>query len=315
MAEVEALARAVIARQRKALAKAITLIESENAADWVAAEELLERLLPHAGASVRIGISGIPGVGKSTLIEALGMHWLRKGARIAVLAVDPSSGLSGGSVLGDKTRMEKLSAESNSFIRPSPARGHLGGVSRRTREAIIACEAAGHDRILVETVGVGQSEAVVASLVDVFLLLQMPHTGDELQTFKKGVLELADIVAVTKADGITQDAARRTQADHKGAVAVPVLTVSGLTGEGVPDLATTLETFIAESRAAGQFESRRKAQVGQWLDEELAGSLLPLLKGRDEFQRPYRAARSRVEGQGLLPRRAVRQIFSEMFGS
>ena len=197
----EALAQAVLAGQRHALARAITLIESTRADHRQSAEALLEHLLPHTGNSIRIGISGVPGVGKSTFIEAFGLHVLNGGHRLAVLAVDPSSPRSGGSILGDKTRMEELARDQRAFIRPSPSGGTLGGVARRSREALLACEAAGFDVIVVETVGVGQSETAVADLVDLFLLLLVPGGGDELQGIKKGIVEIADLIVVNKADG------------------------------------------------------------------------------------------------------------------
>ena len=204
----EILADAVLKAERRALARAITLIESTRPDHREQADRLLERLLPHAGRSIRVGISGVPGVGKSTFIEAFGNHVIEQGHRIAVLAVDPSSKRSGGSILGDKTRMETLSIKPQAFIRPSPAGRTLGGVARRTREAMLVCEAAGFDVVLVETVGVGQSETTVAEMTDLFMLLLLPSGGDELQGIKKGIVELADIILVNKADGDMAAAAR-----------------------------------------------------------------------------------------------------------
>src|SRR2546429_4171495 len=214
----EALAADVRAGSRRALAKAITLVESTGADHQRAAQRLLELLLPGTGRAARVGVSGVPGVGKSTFIEAFGLHLIGLGKKVAVLAVDPSSALSGGSILGDKTRMPRLAAAPEAFIRPSPAAGSLGGVTRRTREALLVCEAAGYDVVLVETVGVGQSEFAVASMVDFFLVLMLPGGGDELQGIKRGILELADGVAVNKADGDSRALAGRTVAEYQSAV-------------------------------------------------------------------------------------------------
>src|SRR3989454_5559301 len=234
----EALAADVRAGSRRALAKAITLVESTRADHQHAAQRLLELLLPDTGHAVRVGISGVPGVGKSTFIEAFGLHLIGMGKRVAVLAVDPSSARSGGSILGDKTRMPRLSASTDAFIRPSPSAGSLGGVTRRTREALLVCEAAGYDVVLVETVGVGQSEVAVASMVDFFLVLMLAGAGDELQGIKKGILELADCLAVNKADGDNVAKAEQAAAQYRAALNLlgpggsrwepPVLTISGL---------------------------------------------------------------------------------------
>src|SRR5690606_39118150 len=213
--DVDALAAGVLAGERRALARAITLVESTREDHARKAQDLLAHVLPKTGGAHRLGISGTPGVGKSTLIEALGLHLVERDLRVAVLAVDPSSPRSGGSLLGDKTRMERLSHDERAFIRPSPSGGELGGVARRTREAMLLCEAAGFDVVVVETVGVGQSEATVASMVDTFLLLVQAGGGDELQGVKRGILELCDVVAVTKADGDLRDAARRARLDYE----------------------------------------------------------------------------------------------------
>src|SRR5512145_2668124 len=217
-APVEALAAAVCARDRRALAKAITLVESTRADHQESAQRLLEVLLPRTGTAARVGVSGVPGVGKSTFIEAFGLYLIGLGKRVAVLAVDPSSARSGGSILGDKTRMPRLSATPEAFIRPSPSGGSLGGVARRTREAMLLCEAAGYDVVIVETVGVGQSEYAVASMVDFFLVLMLAGAGDELQGIKKGILELADALAINKADGDNVARAERAAAEYRGAL-------------------------------------------------------------------------------------------------
>jgi LAO/AO transport system kinase len=270
----EALAAALLAGQRRALAKAITLVESSRPDHRLRAQALLDRLLPHTGGAYRIGISGVPGVGKSTFIEAFGMLLLEQGLRVAVLAVDPSSPLTGGSILGDKTRMERLSQQEKAYIRPSPARGALGGVGHQSREAMLICEAAGFDVIIVETVGVGQSETTVAGMCDVFLLLQLPNAGDELQGIKKGILELADIIVYNKAD-IDPRAAAIAAGQLKAAMhmlrptsphwQVPVLQASASTGAGIEEIWTTLQHYKDAMRQAGAFEERRRHQAETWL--------------------------------------------------
>ena len=263
-----------------ALAKGITLVESSLDSDMALAEVLLTKLLPHAGKSVRIGISGSPGVGKSTFIEAFGQLLVDQGRRLAVLTVDPSSPITGGSILGDKTRMENLSRHSNVFIRPTPSGLELGGVARHTREAVILCEAAGFDTVLIETVGVGQSEVTVASMVDVFLTLQLPGGGDELQGIKKGILELADVVAITKADGDFKQAANLSRAEHERALSLvrsgeppPVLTCSSVTGEGLARIRDAIDEFLLKQKSTGSFESRRIRQIRQWFHSEIDSHL------------------------------------------
>jgi LAO/AO transport system kinase len=278
----DALAAALLARQRRALAKAITLVESSRPDHRLRAQALLDRLMPHTGGALRIGISGVPGVGKSTFIETFGMHLLGLGLRVAVLAVDPSSPLTGGSILGDKTRMERLSQQEHAFIRPSPARGALGGVGHQSREALLLCEAAGFDVIIVETVGVGQSETAVAGMCDVFLLLQLPNAGDELQGIKKGILELADLVVYNKAD-LDPRAADVACGQLKAALhmlrpasphwAVPVLQASASTGLGVAEIWTVLQHYRDTMQTAGAFEERRQRQAQTWLWELLETGL------------------------------------------
>jgi LAO/AO transport system kinase len=246
-------AEGVLRGDRTTLAQAITLIESENPADQKLAAELLEAIRPHTGDARRIGITGVPGAGKSTFIDALGTHIVHDlNQKVAVLTVDPSSPISGGSILGDKTRMPRLFAEENAFIRPSPARGHLGGVARRTREAMLLCEAAGYDNIFVETVGVGQSEVEVRSMTDFFLLLAVPGTGDELQAMKRGIIELIDGMAINKADGDNKIRAERARSEY--ARWVPrVIACSSLTGENIPEvwkMITRTEEPSSDSRAA-----------------------------------------------------------------
>ena len=217
-AEPAAVARAIRAGDRRAMARAITKLESTRDADYAEGQAILEEMIEDAGDAIRVGVTGPPGVGKSTFIEALGLHLVEQGKRVAVLAVDPSSPVTGGSILGDKTRMERLTVKPEAFIRPSPSSGSLGGVAHRTREAMLLCEAAGYDVILIETVGIGQSEVAVSSMVDFFLVLLLPSGGDELQGIKKGVIELADALVVNKADGSMADAAARTRGDYASAL-------------------------------------------------------------------------------------------------
>ena len=260
--------------QRRALAKGITLIESLRAEDRERAQDLLGELLPYTGNSVRIGITGVPGVGKSTFIEAFGLHLLEQGKRVAVLAVDPSSPLAGGSILGDKTRMEVLSRADNAFIRPSPAGSTLGGVAQRTRETMLLCEAAGFDVILVETVGVGQSEHQVAGMVDFFMLLMLPGGGDELQGIKKGILELADALIINKADGESLGLAKQAKQHyqnamhllrHEGDWTPQVKTCSALKNEGIAEVWDMVLEFWRMSDAAGELQQAREAQRLAWL--------------------------------------------------
>lgn len=268
-------------QQRRALAKTITLLESTRADHRLRADELLGALLPHTGRAFRLGISGVPGVGKSTFIEALGLHLIGRGHRVAVLAVDPSSSVSGGSILGDKTRMERLSTEERAFIRPSPAGGTLGGVAEKTREAMLVCEAAGHDVVIVETVGVGQSETAVANMTDMFVLLQLPNAGDDLQAIKKGVMELADLVVINKAD-LDPDAATRARAQITSALrflgphtAVPaqVLQLSALKGSGLDEFWAAVSGFNERQRDSGRLAARRRAQDEAWMWDRIEAGL------------------------------------------
>ncbi|MEM6291634.1 MAG: methylmalonyl Co-A mutase-associated GTPase MeaB [Myxococcota bacterium] len=277
------LTEGVRAGQRAMLGRAITLVESSRPQDRPQANALLEQLSPHAGGSVRIGITGSPGVGKSTLIEAFGRHLTAAGHKVAVLAVDPSSGRTGGSILGDKTRMTELARDPSAFIRPSPSGGTLGGVARRTRETMTVCEAAGYDVLLIETVGVGQSEVMVASMVDFFVVLVLPGSGDELQGIKRGILELADLLVVTKDDGEAKAAAARTCQQHANALhlippKVPVwtpqaMTCSALTGERVNAIWTAAESFREALQADGAWEDRRREQSVRWMWRALEGQL------------------------------------------
>jgi LAO/AO transport system kinase len=269
---------------RRALARAITLAESTRPDHRSAADEVLDTLAPETGGARRVGISGPPGVGKSTFIEALGNHVLDEGLRLAVLAVDPSSRRTGGSILGDKTRMPELARRSEAFIRPSPGGGQLGGVARRTREAMLLCEAFGFDVVVVETIGVGQSEVAVSDMVDLFLLLVAPGGGDELQGIKRGIMELADLVVVNKADGDLAAAAGRTRADYAAAVhllrpkwhgwATEVLACSALTGSGIDEVWHAVERFGDAVRASGELDRVRARQAMAWLWSEVSDALL-----------------------------------------
>jgi LAO/AO transport system kinase len=279
------------APQRRAIAKAITLLESTRADHRAQGDALLTELLPHTGRAFRLGISGVPGVGKSTFIEALGLHLIAQGHRVAVLAIDPSSSVSGGSILGDKTRMEQLSVHPQAYIRPSPSSGTLGGVAARTREAMLVCEAAGHDVVIVETMGVGQSETAVAGMTDMFVLLQLPNAGDDLQAIKKGVMELADLVAINKAD-LDPDAATRARAQITSALRLlgqhgnpghahhdashwhaEVLQLSALKNEGIENFWQAVTRFRALQEADGRLQSRRKHQALAWMWERIESGL------------------------------------------
>jgi LAO/AO transport system kinase len=269
------------AAQRRALAKVITLLESTRADHRVRADALLGAVLPRSGAALRLGISGVPGVGKSTFIEALGLFLVERGHRVAVLAVDPSSSVSGGSILGDKTRMERLSVDQRAYIRPSPAAGNLGGVAEKTRETMLVCEAAGHDVVIVETVGVGQSETAVAAMTDMFVLLQLPNAGDDLQAIKKGVMELADLVVINKAD-LDPAAATRAQAQITSALrllgphahaATRVLQLSALQGTGLAGFWQVVGDFHEAQGTSGRLAERRHAQDQAWMWERIEAGL------------------------------------------
>jgi LAO/AO transport system kinase len=270
----EPLLQGVLSGARRALAKAITLLESTRADHRMRADALLNALLPATGRSLRLGISGVPGVGKSTFIEAFGLLLIGHGHRVAVLAIDPSSTVSGGSILGDKTRMEHLSVHASAFVRPSPASGTLGGVAEKTREAMLVCEAAGYDVVIVETVGVGQSETAVASMTDLFVLLQLPNAGDDLQAIKKGVMELADVVVINKAD-LDEHAAARAQAHITASLKLfgdaaehgspRVLCLSALRARGIEEFWALVDARQRRRRDSGEFQARRQQQSLAWM--------------------------------------------------
>ena len=320
MSNVDDLAGAVLSGERRALARAITLIESTRADHQGQAQKLLGEILPKTGGAMRIGISGAPGVGKSSFIEAFGLYLIEAGQRIAVLAVDPSSKRSGGALLGDKTRMEELARNPAAFIRPSPAGATLGGVARRTREAMLICEAAGFDVVIVETVGVGQSETAVADMVDAFVLLLAPGGGDELQGLKKGVVELADVIVVNKADGKLAEAAQRVQADYRGALGLlrpasrhwspRVLACSALNGSGIDAVWAALGDYHAALGPTGEIARRRAAQSGAWMWHELREGLLADFMGQMGVAEAIAALEARVVAGATTPHAAARELLA-----
>jgi LAO/AO transport system kinase len=320
---VTELARQLLDGDRRALARAITLVESTRLDHRDEAEALLADVLPHTGGSVRIGISGAPGTGKSTFIEAIGGYLVDRDHRVAVLAVDPSSTRSGGSILGDKTRMELLTRSPNAFVRPSPTRGALGGVARRTREAILLCEAAGFDVVLVETVGVGQSEVQVAAMVDCFLVLIAPGAGDELQGLKRGIMELADLVVVNKADGALAPGATATASDYRAALHLVrprtagwsprVLLCSALEGTGIAAVWSAIDEYRAV--VADEIGRRRVEQSRDWLRTEITESLLDALRDDPEVAAEARRVEDEVAAGAVIPSAAARALLQAFLGS
>ncbi|RSM74597.1 methylmalonyl Co-A mutase-associated GTPase MeaB [Kibdelosporangium aridum] len=310
--------RGVLAGERAVLSRAITLVESTRADHRQQAQEMLVELLPHAGGAHRVGITGVPGVGKSTFIDMLGTRLTEAGHRVAVLAVDPSSSRTGGSILGDKTRMARLAVDPNAFIRPSPTSGTLGGVARATRETIVLMEAAGYDIVLVETVGVGQSEITVAGMVDCFLFLTLARTGDQLQGIKKGVLELADIVAVNKADGEHEKEARRAARELSGAMRLlrsgdelwtpPVLTCSGLTGAGLDELWDEVNRHHQTLDEAGELAAKRRQQQVDWTWAMVRDTLMTRLRDHAEVRSIAPELERDVRDGRLTPTLAAERI-------
>ena len=315
---LETLAAAILAGERAALARAITLTESRRADHREQARALIQRLLPRTGRAIRVGITGVPGVGKSTAIDTLGSHLTEKGHKVAVLAVDPSSTRTGGSILGDKTRMARLSVDPNAYIRPSPSSGTLGGVAAKTRETMLLCEAAGFDVILVETVGVGQSETTVADLTDFFLVLMLPNAGDELQGIKKGIVELADMIAVNKADGTGAIPARAAAAQYKAALHIlapasplwstPVVTISGLTGEGLDALWSKIEDHHRRFEAKGLITERRRRQDVKWMWAMVQDRLQARLRHDPALKARTPALEAAVAAGELAPTLAADEI-------
>jgi len=322
-AEHNAFVAGVRAGERRAVAKAITLLESTRADHATRAQAILEALVPFSGRSVRLGITGAPGVGKSSFIESFGLRLVEAGHRVAVLAVDPSSPLTGGSILGDKTRMERLAADPRAFIRPSPSSGSLGGVAHRTREAMLVCEAAGFDVILVETVGVGQSEVAVASMVDCFCVLLQPSAGDELQGIKKGVIELADLIVVNKADGASAAPAERTRAQyaaalsllrHAGAWTPRVQCASALSGEGVSQVWESVRAHRATLESSGEFAAKRRAQAKAWMWSLIEEGLHQAFRSQPAVIERIRVLEREVEEQQTTPAAAARALLAAFAG-
>ncbi|MGH7894032.1 MAG: methylmalonyl Co-A mutase-associated GTPase MeaB [Candidatus Binatia bacterium] len=321
---IEALARELRAGNRRALAKAITLVESTRADHQASTQRLLELLLPQTGRASRIGITGVPGVGKSTFIEAFGLYLIGRGKRVAVLAVDPSSARSGGSILGDKTRMAWLSVAPEAFIRPSPSGGSLGGVARRTREAMLVCEAADYDVVIVETVGVGQSEVAVASMVDFFLVLMLPGAGDELQGIKKGIMEIADGLAVNKCDGDNVTRATQAAAEYRAALRLfrhtsanwdpPVLTVSALEERGMDVVWAVTEEYREKLGATGELEQKRRAQQQAWLWSMLRDGLERHFLARADVRQLLPELESAVSVGRLTPTAAAGRLLALLGG-
>ncbi len=315
---VEDLANAVRAGDRVALARAITLVESTKPDDQARAQALLETLLPDTGRSIRVGISGVPGAGKSTLIDQLGMNLIAAGHKVAVLAVDPTSSRTGGSILGDKTRMGRLASEDNAFIRPSPAGMSLGGVTKTTRETIAVAEAAGFDVVLVETVGVGQSETAVYDMVDVFVVIAIPGAGDELQGIKRGLLELADVIAVNKADNDNVERANRATTEYRTALHIlaaghstwspVVLTLSARDNRGLDALWAKIEERHAKLSESGVLTARRSDQAAAWMREIFEQRLLAAFKGGRRAARHYQEIEDKVRAGEMTPSAAAAEL-------
>jgi LAO/AO transport system kinase len=312
--------------QRRAMAKAITLLESTRADHRASADELLTAMLPHAGHAFRLGISGVPGVGKSTFIEALGLYLIAQGHRVAVLTIDPSSTVSGGSILGDKTRMELLSVHDQAYIRPSPSSGTLGGVAEKTRESMLVCEAAGYDVVIVETVGVGQSETAVANMTDMFVLMQLPNAGDDLQAIKKGVMEIADLVVINKAD-IDVNAATRAQLQITSALQLlgmhgsaghahrntevwhpKVVQLSALLNQGVDEFWASVRDFQALQQHSGRFAERRQHQALSWMWERIDAGLKQNFRAHGRVQTLLPQLSQQVAAGQLAASTAARQL-------
>lgn len=321
---VHELVDGVLGGDRAAVGRAVTLVESNRYDHRAAARDLLDALAPHAVDAQRVGVTGVPGVGKSTFIEALGSSLTAVGHRVAVLAVDPTSTVTGGSILGDKTRMPRLSNDPSAFVRPSPSAGTLGGVTRTTRETMVVLEAAGHDVVLVETMGIGQSETVVAGMVDFFLVLMLPGAGDELQGIKKGVLELADMIAVNKADGLNEVAARTAARDYSAALRLtqpsspswtpPVLTCSGLTGDGLEDLWAQVLGHREALMATGEWEDRRRTQRLAWMWAMVEDLLLASLRSDSAVLDRLAAEEDDVLDGRTNPSAAAARLFEEFGG-
>ena len=318
-------AAAIRAGDRATLARAITLVESTKREHQAQAAALLQAVNKDTGGAHRIGITGVPGVGKSTTIDQFGMDLIGAGHRVAVLAVDPTSSRSGGSILGDKTRMSRLAVHENAFVRPSPTSGTLGGVARKTRETMALVEAAGFDIVIVETVGVGQSETTVADMVDTFVVLLLAGGGDELQGIKKGIIELADLIAINKADGDNRARAERSAADYRGALSLltpasenwqpPVLTISGLTGDGLGDLWAQIQSHRDRLTATGEFADRRRAQAVRWMHDMLSDQLRALMLAAPAVAETLKGAEQDVRAGELAPSAAVERVIDQFIAT
>src|SRR6201991_3234748 len=316
--DIDKLAQELRGGSRAALARAITLVESRRADHQAAARDLVQALLPDTGHAIRVGITGSPGVGKSTTIDALGMFLIERGHKVAVLAGDPPSARTGGSILGDKTRMAQLAASDRAYIRPSPASGTLGGVAAKTREAMLLCEAAGFDVILVETVGIGQSETAVCDMTDFFLALMLPGAGDELQGIKKGLVELADMIAVNKADGDNIKRANLAAAEYRGALHIltprsehwhpPVVTYSALNGTGITGLWQKILDHRKAMDASGEFAARRREQQVKWMWSMLEGRMMARLRSDAAIRAKVKKAEAEVADGRITPAVAAEQI-------
>ena len=317
----QALVDGVIAQQLRPLAKTITLVESQREDHKLRAQCVLEALLPHTGGAMRVGISGVPGVGKSTFIEGLGLYLIEQGLRVAVLAVDPSSSVTGGSILGDKTRMELLSQNPAAFIRPSPSACSLGGVAEKTRESMLVCEAAGFDVIIIETVGVGQSETAVAGMTDIFCLLQLPNAGDDLQAIKKGIMEIADLIVINKAD-IDPVAAMRAKSQIKTALhmlrpaspnwAVPVLTLSALQKQGIADFWNAVMDYRRTLTDSGELAAKRRHQAMAWMWELIDSALRSRFRNHPQVKQELPALARAVEEGSTTPSIAALRLLGHL---